>query len=163
MEGALTFSSVRFQVWRPISACEYQFQGQQRVENYNVGRDYLLDTSTVPTPPDPIPVQPGDIVGIYVEHRRFAGFGVQQYSEDSSTVYVNADISPQLDFCEGGVSTVRGAPIVNAVVSIAGELVLLLVAEVKHSLGLCLLQFLPPPFQLCCPQTSLHLFQLLSL
>lgn len=86
-----------------------------------MGSDYLVDTATINPPLTPLAVAPGDIAGIYVKQKNFASeVGVQQYPNDSTTVYSHptsaddlSDIST-LNFCGDGNSVSDGAPIVNA-------------------------------------------------
>lgn len=118
-----TYDGLIFQVWRPQSdGCSYSLQGTHRIQNYRVGNDYLVDTSSVTPALPPIAVVPGDIVSIYVVHR-LSRVGVQQYSGDRTVVYVSTNNPGNVavvNFCGGGTASVQGAPIMNAVV-VAGK------------------------------------------
>ena len=122
MEGAFTYRLILLQVWRPSSPCSYILVGQHRVDNFAVGTDFLLDTASVSPPLDPIPVQPGDVLGIYVNQGQFQNAGVQQYASDMSTVVQvqsnqeAALVQSAINVCAGGATSITGAPILNAVV-----------------------------------------------
>lgn len=124
-QPSMNYNLIMFQVWRPISNCSFELTGSHRVEGYAVGSDYLVNTSTISPPLTPLPVAPGDIVGIYVEQISASSVGVQQYPHDNITVYLRATSADELgaisilDYCGDG-SSVSGAPIVNALV-IEGE------------------------------------------
>lgn len=79
-----------------------------------------MDTSTVvDSALTPIPVEPGDIVGVYVEDGTAS---VQEYT-DSSVAYVASVAADEIDgvsmvsVCTGAVTSNVGAPIVTAVVT----------------------------------------------
>ncbi len=122
MEGAVEYDLVVFQVWRPVDNCSYLLTGEHRIEEYNVGNDYLLDSASVVPPLDPIPVEPGDVLGIYVNQGQSVDYSVQQCPDDENTVFqiaVTPEMIEQLsviDICSDGASDVIGVPIVNAIV-----------------------------------------------
>ena len=111
-----TFEVIIFQVWRPLSSCSFELMGSHRIENYRVGRDDLVDTSTVEAL-TPIAVESGDVVGVYVEDGTSS---VQEYSDSSMTYIVEeaegSDDVSMVDFCTGAVTSNAGAPIITAVV-----------------------------------------------
>ena len=122
MEGAVQYDLVIFQVWRPLSNCSYQLRGEQRVENFQVGNDYLLDSGSIVPPLDPVPVELGDIVGVYVNQGQLVDYGIQQYPDDNGTVLQITESPeifdqqlPERDFfsSDGAQAVLTGAPIVN--------------------------------------------------
>ena len=114
-----------FQVWRPLNdnCSSYRLVDSHRVDNYNVGQDLLINSTAL----TPMRVEPGDVVGVYLNKGGSnRNIGVQQYQTDSSRVFfkTNPDqIGSVLRTCES-TDTVIGAPIVNAVVIIDGKLIL---------------------------------------
>ncbi len=96
-----------------------------RIDDYQVGSDYLLDTSTLSEPLVPTRVEPGDVIGVYVAARednpsRTEGrIGVQQYRDDNTDAWIN-QVPPGsigavsvFDSCGAGITTTQGAPVVN--------------------------------------------------
>lgn len=121
LEAESLYHLILFQVWRPLDDnCTYELQGSHSLEDYVVGEDYLVDTSLVTPPLEPIEVEPGDVVGVYVLQGNRTGIGVQQYSNDSAVVYsvsvsdTDVLMLSNVSVCEERV--IVGAPIVSAVV-----------------------------------------------
>ena len=105
-------------------SCSFELMGSHRIENYRVGRDDLVDTSTVEDSTlTPIAVEPGDVVGVYVEDGTSS---VQEYSDSSMTYIVEegSDDVSMVDFCTGAVTSNAGAPIITAIV-IEGQCIFL--------------------------------------
>lgn len=138
MEDDISYDLITFQVWRPVTACTWQLIGSHSVQDYTVGGDYLVNTSTILPSQTPIPVDPGDIVGIYVNQGSRA-VGVQQYPGDDTVAYSrrtnagNVGGLSDLNYCssQNNVEVVMGAPIVNAqVIAMEGQLNRTVIIEV---------------------------------
>ena len=119
MEGAVEYDLVVFQVWRSLTNCSYLLRGEHRVQNYSVSNDYLLDSALVTPPLDPIAVEPGDVLSIYVIQGEVMDYGIQEYPGGGNTVFEIAAapemVAQRLDFCSGGaVDIITGAPNVKA-------------------------------------------------
>lgn len=123
MEIASTgYDLIVFQVWRPLTNCSFQLMGSHRIEGYVVGEDYLVDTASISPSLPPLPVAPGDIMGIYVVEGNSMAASVQQYLDGNTTVYVSAVSTKafsglsMLDHCGAGDGSAEaaGAPIITA-------------------------------------------------
>lgn len=118
MEGAIQYDLVVFQVWSPTSNCTYALRGEHRVKDYNVSDDYLLDSALVTPPLEPVPVEPGDVLGVYVNQGEHEDYGVQKRHghENNSVFEIMVAPNAPLDLCSERALDVAGVPNVNAIV-----------------------------------------------
>jgi len=107
--------TVAFLVLRPTgSSCSYELVGRTVSTNVNVGNNLLVDISVSP----PIPVQPGDVVGLHTVHARDEKNRFRHFSSYSGGSTYRVDISQNEiltgnSFSCSSAAKVSTVPIIN--------------------------------------------------
>ena len=118
------YTSIIFQVWRPIAGaeCSYQLVGSHTVPNFTVSSNRLLDTSTLNLNLPTLEVQPGDVAAVYSHHASDnLNHNFQIYRSYVSTTYLagvaSSEILMKTSFsCNDADDTNSRVPLVTAVV-----------------------------------------------
>ena len=127
-----TFTNVKFQVWRLTQAdvnngCRtYHLVGSHTFSNMPTN-NRLLNTTSLGGQ-DPIPVQPGDVVGFYGDFNFGANANIQSNRSASYLSYyassvtsASADALTEANTCTNLRSTEEGVPVITAYITTEGE------------------------------------------
>ena len=131
-----TFTNVIFQVWRlniTTNGCRtYHLVGSHSFVNVPVTNRLLNITSLGGQ--NPIPVQPGDVVGFYGDFSVRSNINIQSDRSESSLSYYTSPVTSdavdaltEASTCGYLQSNESGAPIITAYVTTQGKLLLLLI------------------------------------
>lgn len=140
-----TFATVTFQVWRltATSGCRtYELVGSHHFSNVTTNSEKLLNVSAVEEfGLDPIPVQPGDVVGFYEEFSggRSTFPNIQSNGVRNSLSYYMSSVNStsisavrEVDICGSSIRTVNGTPVITATVVTEGKDINLAVQRITH-------------------------------
>jgi hypothetical protein len=128
-----TFTNIKFQVWRLTQGdntsndcITYQLVGSHDFNNIPINNRLLNITSLGGQ--DPIPVQPGDVVGFYGDFSFGSNINIQSDRLGSSLSYysspvtsADADALREASTCSDLTSRELGAPIITAYITTQGK------------------------------------------
>ena len=131
-ERAGTFTTITFQVWRAreeaaTTGCSrtYDLVGSHTFSNVETDSTKLLN---VTRKQNPIPVQPGDVVGFYADFDGSQAVSIQNNDSFNYLSYVKRNVdsanllsAQQISNCSYFTESLSGTPIISAMVDMQGK------------------------------------------